>query len=113
MANTEFLMLVSEAVGWIEARGNVGLAERIRESLCTPDTETSKTKIVWHPYPKERDKVKPDQCYFVTLTNGKVIVTLSTYPDYGYHDVFGNCFDAVVAFREIELPEPYRPEVEE
>lgn len=32
--NWPFLMLVCEAVGWLEARGNEKLAERIKEAFC-------------------------------------------------------------------------------
>lgn len=33
--NWPFLMLVCEAVGWLEARGNEKLAEQIKEAFCT------------------------------------------------------------------------------
>ena len=33
--NLHFLMLVCEAVGWMEAKGNEALAEQIKEAFCT------------------------------------------------------------------------------
>lgn len=65
------------------------------------------THVDWHLFPKERDKVKPGKYYFVTFEDGDVTVTRAMRPSYGYHDEFGGCLGDIVAFSEIELPEPY------
>lgn len=67
-------------------------------------------QVEWHPFPKERDKIKYGRHYFVTCESDNVLVTQATKPEYGYHDEFGDCWGQVIAFSEIELPEPYKPE---
>ena len=67
-------------------------------------------QVEWHPYPKERKKIKYGQHYFVTLESGKVIVIQTTKPVYGYYDEFGYFLWTIIDFAEIELPESYKPE---
>lgn len=69
------------------------------------------THVAWHPFPKERKKIKYGQHYFVTLESGNVIVIQTTKPEYGYYDEFGYFLGTIIAFAEIELPEPYVPTI--
>lgn len=69
------------------------------------------TQVEWHPYPEEKDKVKPGKDYFVTLSYGEVTTTTATNPSFvGNRHEFSNCYAVITAFAEIELPEPYKPE---
>lgn len=69
------------------------------------------TNVDWHPFPEEKGKVKPGKDYFVTLSTGKVTVTTATNPSFvGNRNEFSDIYAVIIAFAEIELPEPYKPE---
>lgn len=72
----------------------------------------SETKIVWHPYPKE--KPKKSDWYFVTTKNKKVYIDYffakPTIP--GELIEFEFLDDEAIAWAEIKVPKPYEAENE-
>lgn len=84
---------------WNGVRGHEVIAWAERPTAYKPSVD-------WHPFPQEEPKKVGD--YYVTLKDQSVVIKKFDFDAFGPNDKFGLFSGWVIAWAEIDYPDPYR-----